>query len=50
MGENSDNFLSCNSHWSNWDSLYTLSEDDEGRVVNDIYLELNKTQQCICNT
>ena len=29
MGENSDNFLSCNSHWSNWDSLYTLSEDDE---------------------
>ena len=27
MGD-SDHFISCDSHWSTWDSLYTLSEDE----------------------
>ena len=23
-----EQFVSCESHWSNWDSLYTLSEEE----------------------
>ena len=23
-----EHFVSCESHWSHWDSLYTLSEED----------------------
>ena len=33
MAETREHFVSCPSHWSSWDSLYTLSEDTLGEEM-----------------
>ena len=33
MAETREHYVSCHSHWSSWDSLYTLSEDTLGEEM-----------------
>ena len=33
MTETREHYVSCHSHWSSWDSLYTLSEDTLGEEM-----------------